>query len=48
MALTQKTAVRALGILVLAFSLAFISVPLIIGGHPGEMAAPAATGSYPN
>jgi hypothetical protein len=36
MAFTQKLRARIIGTLLLIFSVAFVSVPLIIGGHPGE------------
>ncbi len=36
MKVTQKTRVRILGALLLIFSAAFVCVPLMIGGHPGE------------
>jgi len=36
MALTQKIRARIIGTLLLIFSAAFVSVPLMIGGHPGK------------
>jgi hypothetical protein len=39
MVITQKVRARIFGTLLLIFSAAFVSVPLIIGGHPGETAS---------
>lgn len=36
MEVTQKTLARIFGVVMLIASVAFISVPLIVGGHPGE------------
>jgi hypothetical protein len=36
MEFTQKIRARIIGTLLLIFSVAFVSVPLMIGGHPGE------------
>jgi hypothetical protein len=36
MEFTQKIRARIIGTLLLIFSIAFVSVPIMIGGHPGE------------
>ena len=36
MKFTQKIRARIIGTLLLIFSIAFVSVPIMIGGHPGE------------
>jgi hypothetical protein len=36
MEFTQKIRARIFGTLLLIFSIAFVSVPIMIGGHPGE------------
>ena len=36
MALTQKLRARIFGTLLLMFSAAFVSVPLMLGGHSGK------------
>ncbi|MFA5080979.1 MAG: hypothetical protein WC474_00365 [Hydrogenophilaceae bacterium] len=39
MKITQERFARIIGSLLLIFSIAFISVPYLIGGHPGEPGA---------
>jgi hypothetical protein len=39
MEVSQKTRVRIVGALLMLFSVVFVSVPLMMGGHPGETVA---------
>ncbi len=43
MKITQELFARIIGSLLLIFSIAFISIPYLIGGHPGEPGAMAAS-----
>lgn len=44
----QELTTTILGTLLLVFSVAFISVPYTLGGHPGEVVAATDVGYHPS
>lgn len=42
----QRLAAVTLGTLLMVFSVAFVSIPYSLGGHPGEVVASAETSGH--